>query len=132
MVRLVKVREFASYDIEDEIDDDRSILEQSHLDLRDEIVSSSLNKSKIPKIQSTCYICRKAGYYIFNAFLLVFLITASTLTLFSVDCKFPQNRIQTTQILLLTSVNFKWVTNRYLPSISYLTSLGIQFILFSK
>jgi len=45
------------------------------------------------------------------------------LTIFSIDCKLPQNRLQTTYTLLLTSVSFKWVINRSLPTVSYLTSL---------
>ena len=45
------------------------------------------------------------------------------MTIFSVDCNFPQNRLQTTYTLLLTSISFKWVINRSLPTVSYLTSL---------
>ena len=62
-------------------------------------------------------------YYFFNAYFLIFLITVSALTIFSVDCKMPQSRLQTTFTLLLTSVSFKWVINRSLPHVSYLTSL---------
>ena len=65
----------------------------------------------------------RAGYYLFNAYFLIFVITSSALTIFSVDCKLPQNRLQITFIILLTSVSFKWVINRYLPTVSYLTSL---------
>ena len=66
---------------------------------------------------------RRAGYYLFNAYSLIFLITSTALTIFSIDCKLPQNRLQTTFIILLTSISFKWVINRYLPTVSYLTSL---------
>ena len=58
-----------------------------------------------------------------NAFFLIFLITSSALTIFSVDCKLPQSRLQITFTLLLTSISFKWVINRSLPTVSYLTSL---------
>ena len=75
------------------------------------------------KISFTCYCSRKPEYYFFNAYFLIFLITVSALTIFSVDCKLPQSRLQTTYTLLLTSVSFKWVINRQLPAISYLTSL---------
>ena len=78
---------------------------------------------KPSKVVATCYCSRKAGYYFFNAYFLIFLITASALTIFSIDPKLPQNRLQTTCTFLLTSVSFKWVINRSLPTISYLTSL---------
>lgn len=83
--------------------------------------ASSLNLA--PKISATCYSSRRPGYYIFNAYLLIFLITTSSLTIFSINPKLPQNRLQTSYTLLLTSVSFKWVINRYLPTVSYLTSL---------
>jgi hypothetical protein len=51
------------------------------------------------------------------------MITVSGLTIFSIDCRLPGNRLQTTYTLLLTSVSFKWVINRSLPTVSYLTSL---------
>ncbi len=68
-----------------------------------------------------CY--RKPGYYFSNAYSLIFLITISALTIFSIDCRLPQSRLQTTYTLLLTSVSFKWIINRSLPTVSYLTSL---------
>lgn len=69
------------------------------------------------------FISNRPGYYISNAYFLIFLITISGLTIFSVDCTLPQNRLQTTYTILLTSVSFKWVINRSLPTVSYLTSL---------
>ena len=65
----------------------------------------------------------RAGYFFWNAFFLIFLITTSSLTIFSVDCKFTHSRLQINFTLLLTSVSFKWVINRSLPTFSYLTSL---------
>jgi hypothetical protein len=65
-------------------------------------------------IQAKAYCSRLPGYYIFNAFLLIFLITLSALTVFAINSKFPQGRLQTTCTLMLTSVSLKWVTNRYL------------------
>lgn len=76
-----------------------------------------------PKIGATIYCSRKPGYYIFNAYFLILLITVSALTVFGMDCKLPQNRLQTTCTIMLTGVSFKWVINRYLPTVSYLTSL---------
>jgi hypothetical protein len=66
-----------------------------------------------PIVQAKAYCSRLPGYYIFNAFLLIFLITLSSLSVFSINNKFPQGRLQTTCTLMLTSVSLKWVTNRY-------------------
>jgi hypothetical protein len=74
--------------------------------------------NETPKLVATFYCSRKAGYYIFNAFFLIFLITISSITIFSVDCKLPQNRLQTSYTLLLTSISFKWVVNRSLPTVT--------------
>lgn len=62
-------------------------------------------------------------FYYLNAFFLIFLITVASLSIFSIRCHQNQNRIQTTCTLLLTSVTFKWITNRSPPTISYMTSL---------
>ena len=74
-------------------------------------------------------VSRKPGYYIFNAFLLIFLINSMALTIFAVDCKLAQNRLTINLTLLLTSVMLKWNTNRALPPISYLTHLDYYSII---
>ena len=76
-----------------------------------------------PKFVAMCFVARKPGYYFFNAYFIIFLITILSLTTFSIDCKYPQNRLQTSFTLVLTSASFKWVINRSLPTISYMTSL---------
>jgi hypothetical protein len=45
------------------------------------------------------------------------------LTIFAIETRLAQNRISGTFTLILTSVSFKWVTNRNVPTISYMTSL---------
>jgi hypothetical protein len=77
----------------------------------------------IPKLCFKCYACRRPFYYYANAYFLIFLITVTSISIFSIDCKLPQNRLQTTATFLLTSVSFKWVVNRSLPAVSYTTSL---------
>ena len=59
----------------------------------------------------------------FNAYFIIFLTTALSLTIFSINCKNPHARLQTSFTLVLTSASFKWVINRSLPTISYMTSL---------
>ena len=72
---------------------------------------------KMPKICFKCYVCRRPYYYLANAYFLIFLITTTAFGMFSIDCKLPQNRLQTTLTILLTSVSFKWVVNRSLPTV---------------
>ena len=114
MYQIVDIKNVASYDTDyrDSLDHETEPSEKQEF--------LSLNS---PKIVAITYCSRRPGYYIFNAFFLIFLITVSSLTIFSIDPKLPQARLQTTYTLLLTSVSFKWVVNRSLPTISYLTSL---------
>jgi hypothetical protein len=76
-----------------------------------------------PRLCVKCFVVRRPIYYILNAYLLVFLITITALCFFSISCKLPQNRLQSTGTTLLTSISFKWVTNRVVPTVSYTTSL---------
>ena len=55
--------------------------------------------------------------------MLIFLITILGFVPFAFDVKAPQFRCQVTGLLLLTSVNFRWVITQRLPSVPYLTSL---------
>lgn len=78
---------------------------------------------KYSKLVATCYCSRRPGFYLFNAFFLIFLITLSSLTVFSIPPELPANRLQITYTILLSSISFKWVFNRSLPPVSYLTLL---------
>lgn len=94
----------------------------------DESLKSYKCGDDMPLIRAACFVARQPGYYYWNAYFLIFLITVSSLCTFSVDCRLPQSRLQITFTLLLTSISFKWVVNRSLPAISYLTSLDIYAI----
>lgn len=58
----------------------------------------------------------------------------SALTVFSIPENMPQARLPTTYTIMLSSISFKWVFNRSLPAVPYLTVLdkysisGILFI----
>ena len=54
-------------------------------------------------------------------FALQFFISALSFATFAVSPELPQNRLQLSFTLLLTSVTFKFVINQSLPKISYLT-----------
>lgn len=82
-----------------------------------------IKKKKTPKLVVTAFARRHPEFYLFNALFLIFLITASALTVFSIPFTLPANRLQVTYVILLSSISFKWVINRSLPPVSYLTLL---------
>ena len=116
-----------------------------HTNVKEFLRDSVFSKETFPTIDFTINAARLPTFYYWNAFFLIFLITLSSLSTFSVDCHLNQHRIQTTckliiliysrknsvglkysfylGTLLLTSVTFKWITNRSLPTVSYMTSL---------
>jgi hypothetical protein len=94
-----------------------------HVNVREFLRDSVFSTETFPAIDFTIFAARRPTFYYWNAFFLVFLITLSSLTIFSIRCHMNQNRIQTVCTLLLTSVTFKWLTNRSLPTVSYMTSL---------
>jgi hypothetical protein len=94
-----------------------------HVRVKEFLRESVFSSETFPSIDLTICVARRPAFYYLNAFFLIFLITISSLAVFSVNCSLPQNRLQTSCTLLLTSVTFKWVTNRALPTVSYMTSL---------
>ena len=103
------------------------------LDLVECVTLASYDSNKvllnIPKICFKCYACRRPFYYYANAYFLLFLVTLTSLCVFSIDCYNPQNRLQTTETILLILVLLKWTTSRSLPPISYTTSLDLYSII---
>lgn len=79
---------------------------------------------KHPYILFQCRAARRSGYYYWNCFFLIFLLTSVVFTTFSIDVDKPFFRLPTTATLLLTSVTFRWVySGKCLPTVNYLTSL---------
>lgn len=117
LFRLVTTKTEAIY----EKNADKKVRPNKHKNMM-KIVKARKN-FKPSKIVATCYAARRPGFYLMNAFFLVFLITMMALANFSINLKLPHFRLQTTYVILLTSISFKWVVNRSLPPISYLTSL---------
>ena len=68
-------------------------------------------------------IARRPGYFLNNAYMLIFFISILGFVPFSFASTSPHFRIQTTLLLILSSVNFRWIVTQRLPSISYLTIL---------
>ncbi|CAF0798648.1 unnamed protein product [Rotaria sp. Silwood1] len=71
----------------------------------------------------TCCVARRPGYFYWNVYLLIFLITLIALTVYGVSPEYPHSRLQITGTLLLTSIMFRWSVSRLLPPVSYLTLL---------
>ncbi|CAF1250108.1 unnamed protein product [Adineta steineri] len=101
-------------------------VEFSHEEHREEY---SLTYNQLhPVVVCTCHVGRKCGYYIWNAYFLIFLITSAALCTFAIPPSNTHGRLQITCTLLLTSVTFRWVVNKSLPTISYLTALDVYAI----
>ncbi|CAF2501908.1 unnamed protein product [Rotaria sp. Silwood2] len=71
----------------------------------------------------TCCVARRPGYFYWNVYLLIFLITLIALTVYGVAPEHAHSRLQITGTLLLTSIMFRWSVSRLLPPVSYLTLL---------
>lgn len=76
-----------------------------------------------PAVRLTCQAFRLPGYFYWNALLPIVLITFAAIGPFVIDYKAAHTRLPSTATMLLSSVSFKAVVNRLLPTVSYLTSL---------
>lgn len=83
-----------------------------HITVREYVRESVFSAEAFPALDFTINAARKPTFYYWNAFFLIFLITLASLSIFSIRCHLNANRIQTVCTLLLTSVTFKWITNR--------------------
>jgi hypothetical protein len=83
----------------------------------------SFGKREYPLISVKVQAFRSPGFFYWNAVLPIFLITLASLGPFVIDYKLPQSRLPSTATMLLTSVSFRWIVGRLLPTVSYLTSL---------
>lgn len=81
------------------------------------------SKFKHPAISTSCRASRRPGFFIWNIFLVMLFICSLAFTTFTVDFRKPENRLQLSFILLLTTITFKFVVSQTLPRISYLTYL---------
>ena len=85
-------------------------------------IITARKRFKPAKISGKCYVARKPGYFLVNAYFLVFLITVLSTAIFAINFSLTHFRLLATFALLLTSVSFKWVVNRSLPPVG-ITSL---------
>ncbi|XP_041375343.1 cys-loop ligand-gated ion channel-like [Gigantopelta aegis] len=79
------------------------------------------SRERHPTILASCHAARRPGFFIWNIFLIMMLITLLAFATFAVSIEHTQNRLQLSFTLVLTGVAFKFVVNQSLPRISYLT-----------
>ncbi|ELT93511.1 hypothetical protein CAPTEDRAFT_221712 [Capitella teleta] len=78
-------------------------------------------KYKHPALSAACKASRRPGFFVWNILVVMMFICSLSFGTFTVDIDLPQNRLQLSFILLLTTITFKFVVNQSLPRISYLT-----------
>jgi hypothetical protein len=81
------------------------------------------SKFKHAALSTSCRASRRPGFFIWNIFLVMLFICSLAFATFTVELALPQNRLQLSFILLLTTITFKFVVSQTLPRISYLTYL---------
>ncbi|RNA24094.1 gamma aminobutyric acid receptor subunit [Brachionus plicatilis] len=83
----------------------------------------SFGKKTYPGVQITCQAFRSPGFFYWNAILPIVLISFASLGPFVIDFKSASSRLPSTATMLLSSVSYKALISRLLPTVSYLTSL---------
>lgn len=81
------------------------------------------NHYKRAGFSTSIFISRKPGYFLYNAYMLIFFVTALGLCTFSFSISNNNTRVQVASLLILTSINFRWIITKNMPTISYLTTL---------
>ncbi|KAK3083953.1 hypothetical protein FSP39_005950, partial [Pinctada imbricata] len=84
---------------------------------------------RFPCLQLGCYAARRSGFFVWNVILIMAFISTSCFTTFAVKPSLPQNRLQLSITLMLTTKVFKLIVINNLPKISYNTRLD-RYILF--
>ncbi|KAK3086155.1 hypothetical protein FSP39_014419 [Pinctada imbricata] len=78
---------------------------------------------RFPCLQLGCYAARRSGFFVWNVILIMAFISTSCFTTFAVKPSLPQNRLQLSITLMLTTKVFKLIVINNLPKISYNTRL---------
>ncbi len=95
----------------------------SHINITKKYIFDVWSKHERPCFSVSSNIARRPGYNIYNAYMLMFLISVLGFVPFSFPYNAPHFRIQTTCLLILSSANFRWIVTQKLPTISYLTTV---------
>jgi hypothetical protein len=100
-----------------------------HINTQNRFVKDIVKNFTKPAFTFSSKIARKPGYYIYNCYMLLFTITVLGFVPFSFNYYSAHFRIQTTCLLILSSVNFRLIVTKSLPTVSYLTTLDIYAIM---
>lgn len=91
-------------------------------------INYSNNEIENSLIRFHCAVARKPNYFYWNSFFIIFLLTTLSFNSFCFPYNLISNRLQITSSLILSSISFKFVINRNLPPIPYLTTVDIYSI----
>ncbi|VDP28611.1 unnamed protein product [Schistosoma mattheei] len=94
-----------------------------HVEIKKRIIKQEYSSSmkSHPCLSVTCRAARRPGYFYWNVFLIMFMISGLAFATFAVSPDKAELRLRLSFTLILTSVTFKYVITQSLPKISYLT-----------
>ncbi len=99
-----------------------------HINTDNRTIYDIKSKYEKPGFTFSSKISRRPGYYIYNCYMLIFTISGLGFVPFAFNAYQAHFRIQTTCLLILSSVNFRLIVTKSLPTVSYLTTLDIYAI----
>nr|VZI29819.1 unnamed protein product [Spirometra erinaceieuropaei] len=94
-----------------------------HVEITKRVITQEYSRSMQSHscISVTCRAARRPGYFYWNVFLIMFMISGLAFATFAVSLDKAELRLRLSFTLILTSVTFKYVITQNLPRISYLT-----------
>ncbi|VDN97410.1 unnamed protein product [Rodentolepis nana] len=94
-----------------------------HVEITKRVIRQEYSRSmkSHPCLSVTCRAARRPGYFYWNVFLIMFMISGLSFATFAVSPDKAELRLRLSFTLILTSVTFKYVITQSLPRISYLT-----------
>ncbi|CAH8483085.1 unnamed protein product [Schistosoma mattheei] len=103
-----------------------------HVEIKKRIIKQEYSSSmkSHPCLSVTCRAARRPGYFYWNVFLIMFMISGLAFATFAVSPDKAELRLRLSFTLILTSVTFKYVITQSLPKISYLTYMD-KYVLMS-
>ena len=96
---------------------------------KEPVETRGASSNRYPQYEFRMNVRRQYKFYIYNVFLVMFLITALTFGSFAVEADATGDRIQISLTLLLTSVAFKYHVQQFVPTVSYLTLIDKYILL---
>ena len=93
------------------------------------IAEQMKNLQRPSKFVTTMFCARKSGFFVINAFFVLFVLSGLSFTLFGLDCKSEfASRLNGAFSILFSIIAYKFVINNFLPNISYLTAIDYYIV----